>query len=536
MLEDGGNKPLYTGEHFVVAQHIVSNGHLYTADQSRQVDNNTIESGVAGFALMQKAGLAAFQLIQQYWPGESLYIFCGGGNNGGDGFVIATLAKQQGISAKVYFVGRAENLVHEAAAAYQMALQSGVDIQTVDNTGLSHDAFHGVLQEGLVVDALLGTGIQQRPRPMAASIINVMNNTVLPILSIDIPSGLNSDTGIAMAEVVRADKTLSFITQKRGLYLADGPKFAGQRYFDDLNAPDEVYDEIFGQSVILLDLPTLLSNVPARDKAAHKGSMGHVAVVGGEVGMSGAAILTATAAARMGAGLTTLASRAETVNALLIAQPEIMAKVMTEASDISALLAKASVVAIGPGLGQLDWAQALLSQVAACNLPQVCDADALNVLAQQHHRSESVFCDHRIITPHPGEAARLLDVSTTQVQADRIAAVQKLQNLYGGIAVLKGAGTLVCWQVHDEQHVALCPYGNAAMASGGMGDVLTGVIAGLLAQRDLSHFQAHFSLIVCLAVCLHGAAADDLAEIEGERGLLAGDLIGRIRQRLNNLT
>lgn len=524
MLKAKGDMSLYTAS------------KLYTAEQSRLVDKNTIDSGVAGFSLMQKAGLAAFECIQEHWPKAPLHIFCGAGNNGGDGFVIASLAKQKGIAVQVYFIAQPENLVNEAAAAYQMAVQSSVDIQLIEDASISHTDFHALLQKGLIIDALLGTGLQQRPRPLAAKIINIMNNSLLPIFAIDVPSGLNSDTGVAIAEAIRAHSTLSFITQKRGLFTAEGPELSGECFFTDLDAPHAAYDFILNSTVNYLDLASLLALVPARDKAAHKGSMGHVAVVGGDTGMAGAAILSATAAARMGAGLTTLASRKETIHALLIAQPEIMAKEIVAATDISGLLAKASIIALGPGLGQSDWAQQLLSQVAASSLLQVWDADALNLLALEqktYDNSVSFLCDHRVITPHPAEAGRLLEMTTADIQADRFAAVQKLQDIYGGVVVLKGAGSLICWREGDRQQLALCPYGNPAMATGGTGDVLTGVIAGLLAQHDLINVHVPIAHWVCLAVCLHGAAADALVAKEGERGLLAGDLIGKIRQLLN---
>ena len=509
---------------------------LYTAQQSRLVDKKTVATGVAGFALMQKAALAAFDCIQLHWPQRPLHIFCGGGNNGGDGLVIATLAKKQGIAAHVYLLAEPGKLKNEAAQAYQLAQQTAVELHIIDQQRISDNDFSARLSSGLIVDALLGTGIQQRPRALIAKVISIINASCLPVFAIDVPSGLNSDSGFAVAEVVKAQATLSFITQKRGLFTADGPEFSGQRLFNDLDAPEVAYQSIEGMTVNCLQLPGLLAAVPKRDKGAHKGSMGHVAIVGGDIGMAGAAILSSTAAARMGAGLTTMASRQETIQALLMCQPEIMAKAMRTGRDVVDVLTKATVVAIGPGLGQSKWAQVLLAQVAVCNLPQVWDADALNLLAQQQRQlgqRKTDLLPQRVITPHPAEAARLLGLSTEEVQQDRFAAAQKLQQIYGGVVVLKGAGSLICWQDNGVQQLALCPYGNPAMATGGMGDVLTGVIAGLLAQQDLFNLTQPMAHWVCLAVCLHGAAADALVEKEGERGLLASDLIGKIRQLLN---
>lgn len=257
--------------------------------------------------------------------------------------------------------------------------------------------------------------------------------------------------------------------------------------------------------------------LPPRARASHKGDYGHVLVVGGDHGMAGAVRLAGEAAARTGSGLVSIATRAAHAAVIAAACPELLCHGVECARDLRVLLQRASVVAIGPGLGQSAWAHDMLAAVLQMRLPRVVDADALNLLAQ-----EPMQCDHWVLTPHPGEAARLLDMTTKQVQADRLQAAQALQQRYGGVCVLKGAGTLVC----TSESVAICEAGNPGMASGGMGDVLTGVIAGLLAQ-GLSLVDA-----ACAGVYIHAKAGDRAAQ-EGERGLLASDVMPHLRKLVN---
>ncbi len=257
--------------------------------------------------------------------------------------------------------------------------------------------------------------------------------------------------------------------------------------------------------------------LPPRARASHKGDYGHVLVVGGDHGMAGAVRLAGEAAARTGSGLVSIATRAAHAAVIAAACPELLCHGVECARDLRVLLQRASVVAIGPGLGQSAWAHDMLAAVLQMRLPRVVDADALNLLAQ-----EPMQCDHWVLTPHPGEAARLLDMTTKQVQADRLQAAQALQQRYGGVCVLKGAGTLVC----TSESVAICEAGNPGMASAGMGDVLTGVIAGLLAQ-GLSLVDA-----ACAGVYIHAKAGDRAAQ-EGERGLLASDVMPHLRKLVN---
>src|SRR5690606_37647402 len=292
-----------------------------------------------------------------------------------------------------------------------------------------------------------------------------------PVLAVDVPSGLDADTGHAPGAVVRADRTLCLLARKRGLYTGDARDVTGVVAFDDLQAP---VDGIVAAQADLLDRADLAAVLPRRRPNTHKGEQGHVLVVGGDLGMSGAVRLAGLAALRSGAGLVSVATRAEHAGVVAGCQPELMVHGVEDAGALAALLRRASVLAVGPGLGQGEWGRTMLDAVLASDLPAVVDADALNLLAQQPRR----LGHHRIITPHPGEAARLLSVDNAAIAGDRYGAGRALADRYGCITVLKGAGSLV----DDGTSTAVCPYGNPGMASGGMGDVLTGIIAALLGQ------------------------------------------------------
>ncbi|RKZ67647.1 MAG: NAD(P)H-hydrate dehydratase, partial [Gammaproteobacteria bacterium] len=309
------------------------------------------------------------------------------------------------------------------------------------------------------------------------------------------------------------------------LFTGQGVEYAGDAHFDDLDVPDEVGTKVnsMTEQIILDDLQSFLT---PRSKSSHKGSYGHVLVVGGDNGFAGAARLCAEAAARTGAGLTSLATHANHAGYISMAVPEVMAHATENPGELMPLLEKANVVAIGPGLGQSSWGMSLFSKVLESELPLVVDADALNLLAQ-----DPVYSDRWILTPHPGEAARLLNCDSKTVQSDRIAAAKEIQKKFGGISVLKGSGTVI---VDDKGHVSICSAGNPGMASGGMGDVLTGVIAGLMAQRKSLGIASGLDAgdAARLGVCLHASAGDNAAA-DGERGMLASDLMPWIRKLLN---
>jgi NAD(P)H-hydrate epimerase len=490
----------------------LSEGALYTAAQTRELDRIAIEDfGIPGIQLMSRAGRAAFELLRRNWPEETpLSIFCGTGNNGGDGFVVARLARDCGIPVVIYQLGDGEKIRGDAARARAAALEVGVEV-VVFAAGITPAA-------GVIVDALLGTGLTGEVRGDYVTAIEAINAAGGSVLAVDIPSGLCSDTGRCLGSAVRADMTITFIGVKRGLLTGDAPGYCGELHFADLAVPPGVYERVAPASR-RLELDLELESLPEIAATAHKGSFGHALVVGGDLGMGGAALMASEAAARCGAGLVSAATRTANVPAFNARRPEVMAHGVESRAELEPLLARASAVAVGTGLGQSAWAEQLLQRVSESDLPLVLDADALNLLASQRAVADAAR-GNWILTPHPGEAARLLDTETTAVNADRFAAASAIQARFGGTVVLKGAGTLVA----DGHSIDVCPYGNPGMASGGMGDVLSGVLVALLAQGLSSAKAAR------LGVCLHSVAADLVAQEEGMRGLLATDLTPVLQQ------
>jgi hydroxyethylthiazole kinase-like uncharacterized protein yjeF len=335
------------------------------------------------------------------------------------------------------------------------------------------------------------------------------------VLAVDVPSGLDTDTGAAPGDAVRADLTVTFIGAKVGLHTGAGPEHAGAIVLDDLDVPAQVLAGVTPLATSL-GAATLRELLPRRARTVHKGQMGHVLLVGGDAGTAGAILLAARAALRAGAGLVSVATRAAHTAALTAAQPEIMCHALEDPRALRALFERATVVGVGPGLGRSDWSAAVWAQALTAPQPLVVDADGLNWLAENPSRR-----DDWVLTPHPGEAARLLGYRNAEVQRGRLASVRELHERYGGVAVLKGAGTLV-----QGRALGLCPHGNPGMASGGTGDVLCGLIAGLLAQGLGPEAAAR------AGVAAH-ALAGDRASTRGERGALPSDLLAELRTLLN---
>ena len=493
--------------------------NLYTAAQVRALDRYVIdEHRIPGIQLMKRAGRAAFDVLLQRWPQpEHIHIVCGTGNNGGDGFIVAALAAERGIPVSVWQVGDGAKIAGDALLARRFAEQAGVAIEPFANAAFG---------SGVIVDALLGTGLGGDVREAFAAAIAAINTSGLPVLAIDIPSGLCSDSGRMLGAAVRAQSTVTFIGLKRGLFTGDAADVCGEIYFRDLDVPGEIYQSI-APSCERLTLEALKYLLPPRPRTAHKGFYGHVLVVGGDHGMAGAALMAAMAAGRVGAGLVSCATQPEHVAALIARCPEVMAHGVRSRHELEPLLAKANVIVIGPGLGRSAWSEQMLQRVwqhvqDTSDVTAVVDADALNLLAEGRVIAQP-HSERWILTPHPGEAARLLGVSTHDVQHDRFAAAHQLQQRFGGVVVLKGAGTLVS----SATAIGISNYGNPGMASGGMGDVLSGVLGGLLAQ----HLE--IAGAARLGVCLHGRAAE-LAAIDGERGLLATDLLPQLRRLVSD--
>ena len=503
---------------------------LWSVAQIRAIDAFAIGAlRIPGYELMRRAAAASLRELRQRWPSaRALCVLCGGGNNGGDGYVLARLAQHEGLDVMVGALVDPARLAGDAAQAF-------ADWRTAGGAIVGWREALGQAQarrpaDAVIVDAMLGTGAGGALRGEFLAAVEALNAQRRRVLALDVPTGLSAQTGQVENTCVRADCTVTFIAHKPGLWLGAGPDCSGELRLADLDLPS--WPDDLGQPFLQTLRPSLLGDSLApRPRGANKGSFGHVLVLGGGPGMPGAARLCGEAALRVGAGLVSVATAAEHAGQIAASRPELMVSGIADAAGLMPLLQRADVIAIGPGLGQSAWARSLWSCAMASALPMVVDADALNLLAAQPETRAAW-----VLTPHPGEAGRLLGVSTEAVQADRLAAVSELQRRYGGSVVLKGAGSLVATPVEqdrplaaDHSQVQLCTAGNPGMAAPGMGDVLTGIIAGLFGQlRDLPQAAR-------LGVLVH-ALAGDRAAGAAPRGLLASDLLAELRACVMNPT
>lgn len=484
-------------------------GALYTAEQVRDLDRRAIhEFGIPSHELMTRAGHATLDALRALWPtATSLAVLCGPGNNGGDGYVVARVARARGMRVNVVAVGDPPQPGGDARRAYDEFVAGGGRCVPWGTTALDAE---------VIVDAVFGTGLARDVEGLPAEILRTANASGRPIVAVDIPSGLHADTGAVLGVAARAALTVTFIGRKIGFHLGAGPEHVGRLVFDDLAVPPGTYAEQV-PTARLLGEEDVAAALPRRARAAHKGSHGHVLVIGGGPGMPGAARLAGEAALRAGAGLVTLAVHPENA-AIVAARPELMCVATRTAHDLAQALTRATIVAVGPGLGQGELSREVFEAALGCGLPLVVDADALNLLVESPRRN-----DRWVLTPHPGEAARLLGATGAAVQANRMGAARALQERFGGTVALKGAGSIV-WSAGELP--GICDRGNPGMAVGGTGDVLTGVIAGIAAQcGDLA-------LATRAGVFVH-AQAGDLAARRGERGMLAGDLLDQVRSCVN---
>ncbi len=457
---------------------------------------------------MLRAGEATFEVIRRCYPASRHWlVLCGHGNNGGDGYVVARLAQATGIKVTLLALQSDNPLPEEASQAREAWLNAGGVIHAPDI------AWSGDID--VIVDGMLGTGLRRAPRDAIARLIRHANSHPAPVVAIDIPSGLLADSGATPGATIQAAHTITFIALKPGLFTGKARDVVGDIHYRSLGLDKWLQGQV--APVARYDVDCLHHWLTPRRPTAHKGDHGRLVVIGGDAGTAGAIRMAAEAALRAGAGLVRVLTRAENVSALLVARPELMVHELTERS-LSDALEWADVVVIGPGLGQQNWGKKALQKVENFRKPMLWDADALNLL------SASPDVRHnRVITPHPGEAARLLNCSVAEIEYDRLAAARKLVKRYGGCVVLKGAGTLVA----DASQMGIIDAGNAGMASGGMGDVLSGIIGALLAQK-LEAWEA-----VCAGCVAHGAAADALAVKFGTRGMLATDLFTTLSRFVN---
>jgi len=485
---------------------------LYSTAQVRALDAYAIQTlQVPSYTLMKRAGEAALRYLRTRWPtAHRIVIVCGGGNNGGDGYVLARFAQAAGLTVAALAAVDPASLSGDAQRAYE-------DFKASD--GALRAFAPQALREGeVIVDALLGTGMKGAVRPDVERVIAQINNSGRPVFALDMPSGLNSDTGVPLGETIRAECTVTFVGLKTGLFIADGPEFAGTVFFDDLEIKAPPSPEFSPRLERIME-SEIQRALPRRRRSSNKGDFGRVLIVGSGPGMPGATRLAGEACLRVGAGLVAVAVAPENIAAIAAGRPELICLSLDHEPAMAEAMERADVVAIGPGLGRTDRGRRVLESVLRCGKPLVVDADALNLLAEHGSPPRERW----ILTPHPGEAGRLLGVPTDDIQNDRLESLRRLVDRFGGTIVLKGAGTLVGTA---ERIPALCERGNPGMATAGTGDVLTGAIAGILAQCGDTWLAAKVGVLV-------HAMAGDAAARTGERGLLAGDVARELHTCVN---
>lgn len=464
------------------------------------------ESGLTLWALMQRAGEAAFQVARQCYPSARRWrVLAGHGNNGGDGYVVASLALAAGIDVDVVACASDKPLPDEARRARQRWLEQGGRVQDVNAQDADRPWPEGI---DLIVDGLLGTGLSAVPRAPYSVLMTQANAHPAPIVSLDIPSGLHAETGTCVGVAICAAQTVTFIALKPGLLTGRAREQVGKLHYHSLGLQTWLNDQT--APIRRLTAAQLVEWLFPRSAGQHKGDNGRLLVVGGNAGFGGAVLMAAEAALRSGAGLVRVLTHKQYQSAFLMARPELMVQELTT-DTLRQGLEWADIIVVGPGLGQDEWAKKAVRLAENCNKPMLWDADALNLLAINPHKRQN-----RVLTPHPGEAARLLNCRVSDIESDRLLAATRLAKRYGGVVVLKGAGTVI---VSERGEIAIADVGNPGMATGGMGDVLSGIVGGLLAQK-LSLYDA-----ACAGCVVHGSAADWLAARRGTRGMLATDLL-----------
>ncbi len=488
---------------------------LYTADTVKQIDNLAINKhNMSGYDLMCSAGGAVCQFILKKWPNaKNIKIICGGGNNGGDGYVIARLLKLQGLNVKVYAVENKPPSTDTAQKARQ-DFEAGSDkVLDISNVDLSNHK-----SVDLIVDAMLGTGIHAPLHQSVLSIIQMINNTNTPVCAIDIPTGIDGNTGVVMGDAVRADATVSFIGLKVGLFIGAALDYVGELVLDTLKVPSIVYQDV--KSVArLVTYPEVLQYLPNVKNTQHKGDNGRVMVLGGgEAHYSGAVCLSGEAALRAGAGLVATCVAPQSLALMARGSAELMCYAPEKLDNMLPIIERTNILVIGPGLSQNAWAKQCFNIALQTNKPAIIDADGLNLLAKDPQKR-----DNWILTPHPGEAARLLNQSIVDCEANRLLTAQALQDKYGGTIILKGASTIV---LDINRDMFIIEGKVPALATGGTGDILAGLVGGLWAQGLTASHAAQ------LAVSVHREAGWS-EQTFGQRGMMASDLLLHIRSLLN---
>lgn len=501
---------------------------LHTVAQVRALERHWIDVvGIPSFELMSRAGVFALRQLRARWSAaRDILVLAGGGNNAGDGYILANEARGLGLSPRVLALTPPQMLKGDAARAAEQCLTAGVPVEPFDSTRFVEQ----LGQADVIVDAIFGIGLQRELNAEMCSVVQRINTSARPVLSIDVPSGLCADTGTPRPCAIRADLTVTFIAHKLGLNLIEAAPWVGSLVLGTLVDDASRFERAalsMGFVAQRLSEQALRQALPRRSRTAHKGDAGHVVVVGGGLGMPGAARLAAIAALRVGAGKVTVLCHPSSAASIATAHPELMVRPIGDATAIAPYLQGADVRVVGPGLGRDEWASQVLDAVLDESVPTVLDADALTLLVGRSAGRLPPAADATIrpwvLTPHPAEAARLLGIETREVQADRLSSLAKLEALTRAIIVLKGAGT---WIGCAGRTPTLCAVGNPRLATAGTGDVLAGIVAGIWAQQADRAMADSALLAAQAAVWLHARAAEpsEAAGSSPDRGLLAGEL------------
>ncbi|MBI2844495.1 MAG: NAD(P)H-hydrate dehydratase [Armatimonadetes bacterium] len=509
---------------------------IVTADQMKELDRRASEEfGVPSIVLMENAGLRTFDVVYKLLDrvqGSTVAVICGRGNNGGDGLVVARHLHQIGVDVRALIVGKTGDMKGDAGVNLEIALKSGIAVEEVTEIAQVRRA---LAHSDLVVDALFGTGIRGEITGLAGEVIDAINESIRPVVAVDLPSGLDADTGQIAGRCVWADETVTFALPKIGLATYPGAAYAGQVSVAEIGIPERAF-QTAGIGTFLTSAEDVAARLPARPPDAHKGTFGHAALIAGSVGMTGAAAMAAASAVRVGAGLVTLGVPESLNDILEVKVTEAMTVPLPETDERSfspaaleralELIDRCDAVAVGPGLsrnpGTVAFVLELLPQIEK---PMVLDADGLNAVSQDVSVLERLKAP-AVITPHPGEMARLTGTQAAAIQSNRLKAARDTAARFGVVVALKGAGTVTA---SPDGEAWINPTGSPAMASGGMGDILTGAIAGLLAQ-GLS--------VTDTAICgvyIHGRAGEIAAEEVGEAGAAATDLLPLLPRTIEEL-
>jgi ADP-dependent NAD(P)H-hydrate dehydratase / NAD(P)H-hydrate epimerase len=512
---------------------------VLNAAQMRQADRRTIdEIGIASLVLMENAGrqaVAAMEAVYSDLGERQIAVLCGRGNNGGDGFVVARTLVQRGVDVSVFLLGSVSEVRGDARTNLEILGRLGVTVVEVSDSQAWELHFSEVSHCTLIVDAIFGTGLNAPVSGLIESVIADVNASGIPVVAIDLPSGLSADSPESIGPSIEAGLTVTLAAPKLPLVLPPAEMRAGDIVIADIGIPSEVLDSVDGPRVELLTRASMRELLPPRSADSHKGDYGRVLVVAGSPGKTGAAHLAGRGALRSGAGLVTVATAASCQGIVATMAAEYMTLALPEREygldpqGVGQILEIArDVIAIGPGLGQAPTTRAFVKLlVDRASMPLVIDADGLNAFADDPDRLAGREGRDVIITPHPGEMARLVGMSTDEVQASRLEIARNFAVGHHVYVVLKGHRTLIAT---PDAKVFINPTGNPGMATGGTGDVLTGAIAAWLAQVLDAEAACK------LAVYLHGMAGDLAEADEGEVAITATDLVAHLGDAVMELT